>query len=602
MVQQAVTTIRALLVLAAALCLSGCLDLPDTADKVGAIQLTDGPITHLTPLAVVRAKQQIRPLDPAAAAPLLDQAMGELAKTDPGRRYRGVTYDLTKDNALPADWLIQTPDFWGREGASLRFFPVDCKIGCDPDFRLPVCDQTQDCGMGAVACRHLGVFDALPRLAGKRLCLGQSDAVIDRFYEPIVAARQAVDVTLLQPAPDYRFLGALRNAVTMLARSRRAVTIRVLVGQYPPETDAKAFLAQLVRDARSVPGAHLTVYASAMRSCTAEPSCSSVSWNHAKIVAVDGQTAIVGGHNMWTLDYLVDQPVHDISMELTGTAAFDAHRFADRLWQFVCDNVRGERKTGRPVSSFMYRSGTEGIWRGCLAKIPLPPLPPAASRGIPVLVTGRLASGITNDFANQDDLARDLIFGAARHSIKVAQQDVAFRLPGQPAPLYPEETLSTWAQFMLAGRGDVFLVLSNLHSESRSKFEYSNGVPLEAVADKMLRVAQAHSSLPRPTLIDLLCRHFHLAPLRFGPDATWPGNHPIGNHGKFWMVDDRYFYIGSDNLYPVDLQEFGYILDDRARAAELRRDYWDPLWHWSRAAAISGDDAPSCSLHGKPVS
>ena len=106
----------------------------------------------------------------------------------------------------------------------------------------------------------------------------------------------------------------------------------------------------------------------------------------------------------------------------------------------------------------------------------------------------------------------------------------------------------------------------------------------KAVADKMLQVAKAHSSLPEPALIDLLCRHFHLAPFRFGPDASWPGKHPIGNHGKFWMVDDRYFYIGSDNLYPVDLQEFGYILDDRAAAAELKRSYWNPLWRWSREA------------------
>ncbi len=68
------------------------------------------------------------------------------------------------------------------------------------------------------------------------------------------------------------------------------------------------------------------------------------------------------------------------------------------------------------------------------------------------------------------------------------------------------------------------------------------------------------------------------------------------------MVDDRYFYLGSDNLYPVDLQEFGYIVDDRAAAATLLRDYWNPLWHWSRAAAISGSDAPSCSLRAKLAS
>ena len=155
---------------------------------------------------------------------------------------------------------------------------------------------------------------------------------------------------------------------------------------------------------------------------------------------------------------------------------------------------------------------------------------------------------------------------------------------------------------MLAGRGDVYLVLSSDGALGRSKSTYSNGIKIASVADKMLQVAKGHSSLAEPALIDLLCRHFHLAPFRFGPDASWPGKHPIGNHGKFWMVDDRYFYIGSDNLYPVDLQEFGYILDDRAAAAELRRSYWNPLWRWSREAAISGSDAPVCVLRPKPVS
>jgi len=163
-------------------------------------------------------------------------------------------------------------------------------------------------------------------------------------------------------------------------------------------------------------------------------------------------------------------------------------------------------------------------------------------------------------------------------------------------------TLKAWVDFMLAGRGDVYLVLSSPGAEGRSKSTYSNGVSLEAVAEKMLQVARTNSTLAQSELVDLLCRHFHLAPYRFGPDATWPGDDPIGNHGKFWMVDDRYFYIGSDNLYPVDLQEFGYILDDPAAAAELRRSYWDPLWRWSRFAAISGKDAPTCALRSKSTS
>jgi hypothetical protein len=98
----------------------------------------------------------------------------------------------------------------------------------------------------------------------------------------------------------------------------------------------------------------------------------------------------------------------------------------------------------------------------------------------------------------------------------------------------------------------------------------------------------------------LLCEHVHLAPFRFGPEAKWPNGAPIANHAKFWMVDDRTFYIGSDNLYPVNLQEFGYILDDGKAAAELLDTYWTPLWQWSQRAAVSGAGVDNC-IFRQPV-
>jgi len=56
-----------------------------------------------------------------------------------------------------------------------------------------------------------------------------------------------------------------------------------------------------------------------------------VAWNHAKIVAADGQMALVGGHNMESVPYLWANPVFDMSMMLSGLAAADAHHFADTM-------------------------------------------------------------------------------------------------------------------------------------------------------------------------------------------------------------------------------------------------------------------------------
>ena len=573
--------------------LAACEHLPNSVSPDGSVEQTYGAIAAATPLITIVQQKHIRPLNPASKRPLLDQAMTELTKTDPEGHYRGITYNLTKNNVLSQDWLIQTPAVWGRHSADVSYIPLKCP-GCEPDVLLPSCRSDADCRTTGGTCGRLATLDAYSSVPEGRVCLGQSDAVIDRFYRLVAGAKRTVDITALQPPPDYRFLAALRNGVTKLAHSGRAVTVRILIGQYPPEgVDAKALLSQLVRDAQAVRNSRITVYSAAMRSCAGDPSCGAFSWNHAKIVAIDGKAALVGGHNMWSEDYLIDEPVHDLSKQVQGAAAADADHFADTLWQFVCDHEGGDAA----VSAFMYRSDAT-IGPGCLPRIDVPARQSAGDAGIPVLAIGRLGAGITTDFASHDDLARDLIFGAARHSIRVAQQDVGISQLGRADAIYPDSALKHWMDFMLAGRGDVYLVLSNLDAKGRSKSTYSNSLPLEAVAEKMLQTAQARSTLPRPALVDLLCSHFHLASFRFGPDTTWPGNHPIGNHSKFWMVDDRYFYIGSDNLYPVDLQEFGYIVDDREAAAEVLKSYWDPLWRWSRQAAISGNDAPRCVLRG----
>jgi hypothetical protein len=60
------------------------------------------------------------------------------------------------------------------------------------------------------------------------------------------------------------------------------------------------------------------------------------------------------------------------------------------------------------------------------------------------------------------------------------------------------------------------------------------------------------------------------------------------------MVDERAFYIGSDNFYPVNLQEFGMMIEDRAAAQKLKQTYWEPLWRWSSAGAISGNASKNC--------
>ncbi len=592
---------RLLLVAALASC-SG--DLPSSSVPVGQGERAFGLLTPSTALTALIRDRGIEAPDPSKPEPLLRQLQRELAKSDPSGAYSGVTYDLTRGNTLMADWLVQTPNRWGRKADDLTWFAMGCK-DCEPDISLPSCSSDADCRGGT--CAAIWPLTPGRRDTRRKVCLGHSDALPLRIHDLVASARRSVDIVQLQPAPDGRFVAALSAAITQLAASRRLVEIRFLIGQYPPKgVDAAAFLEELVSGARSIPGSRVSVSVAAMRSCTAFETCNSFSWSHGKFIVVDDREALVGGHNLWTEDYLTDNPVHDLSMQVRGPAAASASRFADRMWRFVCDNTGqkasislvsltpGESELGqRCPPAFAAAQGREGRQR-----------PVAAAGNLEVMAIGRLGSGITEDFANQSELARDLMFGAARKSIYVAQQDLGFRL-GRSDTLFPETALNEMVDLMMERDGNVHVVLSNPGSIGNGGSPYFNDVPMEVLAkrlkeivQKRLEAADAKSRYairrgPDPVNA-LLCSRFHLAPFRFGPDDSWPGGKTIANHSKFWMVDDRVFYIGSDNMYPVNLQEFGYIVDDRNGADVMLESYWNPLWQWSKRAAVSGDGVEKC--------
>lgn len=565
-------------VIAALLCAGGCALLPKT----------DGlNVEHPNGLNGVADAFSVDELDPDAFVPLLDQAFAQLKKTDQGHRYEGVTYGLSEGNALGDDWLIQSPNAWGMKAGELAVEPLRCPT-CDPTLLLPRCSPDLACAVGRCATSRASITRA--GAYADTFCLGHSDDLLGRIHDMIAGAQRAVDIAWLQPPADGRFLGALRNALAELAASGRRVTVRMVVGSYPPAvTEPAKYLASMVQ-ALPAHRHHLSIYMATTRSCANDDTCDGLSWNHAKIVAVDGRRAIVGGHNMWTTDYLLDSPVHDVSMEIAGPAVRDAHRFADAIWTYVCAH------SGDGASNAAYRwTGGRIIGKGCLASIRLPPAakPPG---NVKVLSIGRLGKGINRDFTSQSLIARTLFFGAARHSIRMLQQDIAFAIGGID-PIWPDAVLQRLADLLLHDDADVYIILSNPGAAGPTG-QYSNGTLPATVVKHILEVSAQRSGKSHRFLVDRLCRHLHVAPLRFGPDDRWKDGKPIGMHSKVWMVDDRVFYIGSENVYPTNLQEFGYVLDDAKAAAQLRHDLWDRAWEWSQRAAVSGSEAQHCVLEG----
>ena len=59
-------------------------------------------------------------------------------------------------------------------------------------------------------------------------------------------------------------------------------------------------------------------------------------------------------------------------------------------------------------------------------------------------------------------------------------------------------------------------------------------------------------------------------------------NVPAYNHSKIYIVDERCFYIGSDNFYvsltDLGLPEFGYLIEDHAQTQSFINNYWARAW------------------------
>src|SRR5262249_1697202 len=119
--------------------------------------------------------------------------------------------------------------------------------------------------------------------------------------------------------------------------------------------------------------------------------------------------------------------------------------------------------------------------------------------------------------------------------------------------------------------------------------DYSNITSLD-VAYKSL-----YDRVRRNTICDadahkLLRHQLQLAPLRGGPNSTWPNGYKYRLHTKLVSVDDTAFYVGSRNVYPDTTQDHGVFIENRKAAAQLDQVFLQPQWQYSKRAAICDYD------------
>lgn len=502
----------------------------------------------------------------------------------------GKTWSETR-GSLDADWLIASPEgYWGKSAAE---FPhnLACKpgeSGCDKDFLRRLCSTDDDCRNQNTSCQLLEA-SANPTTPARKMCLGSGDQLLNRYYKVITSAEKHLEITSLS-MPNGRFRTMLRNALAVLMVKPNPPSVRMLYSgsdvvniniTHPAQKYLRDFWYE-VGHAAGRSDADLRSEddrkAQKMKMNLAWLTDGTISWNHSKIVIADQARVVTGGHNLWDPDYVSDQPIADLSMEITGSAAKASQAYVNTLWSKV-----DSESLASQVGTWSY---------GELPQRKYPPLPfqkgyrinpPDLKDGqggeIPMIAIGRLGKlG-----ANSSDTAILAMIQSAQKSLDFAIQDL-YQSPTGGAVIQ----LRPWILDALSDavlRGVHLRVVKSDQKASLNGYtmvDYKKTFSLLVGDIQKAAAARRLSEKDGQSIRDFICSKIEMAPWRFTAGVTkWTNGDGFGSHPKLVIVDDSLFLIGSQNFYPSNLQEFGIIVSDADAVDELRKEYWNPLWEAS---------------------
>lgn len=547
------------------------------------------------------------------------------------------------NNTLPRDWLLATPfNALGTRYDELK----EAVPGDYPLFGLSSGNATrpheQSVPVQATVTR--------PGATPAQLLEGHSYKLYDEIYSIITGATVFVDLTTLT-LPTGRFLAAIADALTYISNkpdTQRPI-VRLLYSNWLTGNDdipsAGSFLAKLLQGVD--PAQKLEVYAGAINTGLDKGvSAWASSWNHTKIVAADGRAALVGGHNLWSEQYLDKNPVFDVSLKLQGESACHAQDYADELWRYVLwrmneslfDQVQREAgvlpivntaaytyeaasSSGRIKEAYTRKADTKpAVILYNPAGQPDPQLYTRAKAqfapqtgSIPILSAGRGAGLDHSDvFTNRDsylsptpepaDESLYRLLSKAQNTLRMSVQ--TFNLtPTSPAV---ERLVVSWDYRLLRelaralNRGvTIQVVLSNPGAMAggleRSATPY-DGDELASVNKRLADLLVTDCYLTPDQASALLARKLSVASLRFSADEGYPDGHggrtiAFPNHAKTLMVDDRVFYVGSQDPYRSNTATFGYLIEDTALAQSYITSYWAELWNQSKRTATQSAES-----------
>lgn len=418
-----------------------------------------------------------------------------------------------------------------------------------------------------------------------------------KFFELISKTEVWCDVMSLGP-PDGIFMDKFKEALGQIADRASAmdrsnkITIRMMFGNIVGmPVNCTAVIKKLTEDLPA--NANIQLWVGAWRK--------GVSWNHAKIVAVDGRYLHTGGHNLWDYHYLKHDPVHDLSVELEGRITNDGHLFANEQWEFIekiqrtcCGTLVDKMPDYLPllaptrVTVSEYPEGESPIFPPMFAKSVVPYREKSLD-AVPMISIGR--QGNLHWRARPSDDAFMAMLGSAKKIIKMALQDLGpVCIPGTkvtlPGCVWPKEYLSVLGRVIWNQGVDVEIILSNPNcipgGLSATEANYGNGWSCVDVAAEIIKTIRAQFPGAKDSeLRQKVTDNLRVCFLKDSTGDMWKDGKKMGLHSKHFIVDDICCYVGSQNLYICDLAEWGVVIDDEAAVTKIMEEYWDKIWKYS---------------------
>lgn len=428
---------------------------------------------------------------------------------------------------------------------------------------------------------------------------GHDDWFPQKVGEIISRTEHWCDVMSLGP-PDGMFMESFQEALKVLherATEEKPIVVRMMFGNIvgmPTNCNAviKALTDGIPEDT------HLRLWVGAWRK--------GASWNHAKIIAVDGRYLHTGGHNLWDPHYLKHNPVHDLSLEMEGRVTHDGHFFANEQWAFIkkkqstCagqiaenlpDNMPLVWKTRVIVSEFP--AGVAGEYPPLFQRRNVPKYHKLEDN-VPIVTIGR--SGTLLPVARPADDAIMGMIDSSQTIIRMTLQDLGpVCIPNTkvalPGCTWPKNYLSALGRAIWERGVDVEIALSNPGSipGGLTPMEacYGNGWSCVDVAAEIIKtIKKQFPSAEDDDLRKKVTENLRICFMRQMQGNKYSNDGTIGLHSKHFIIDDICAYVGSQNLYVCDLAEWGVIIDDKDQTEAFMEQLWKPLWE----ASYTGED------------